>query len=301
LQNGLKSNRESEKSGEIAKPSSHSSLVKKRNSAMPHIRLIHWNQTEAKQKAQILQSAGYTVNYEPLTPQRLKELKNNPPDAIVIDLTRLPMQGRDIAITIRHNKATHSVPIVFVEGDPQKLVHVKTQLPDATYTDYKQIQSTLKQTLAHPPKVTVVPTSIFEQYKDTPLAKKLGIKPNTTIALINPPQDFIKTLGKLPKGTIMTKTPNEKPHIVIWFTKTWKDLETDITKIATPLTPAAKLWIAWPKKQAIEIATDLTQATVRKTGLAHGLVDYKICAINKTWSALLFTKRKTKPPTPEPA
>jgi len=268
---------------------------------MPHIRLIHWNQTEAKQKAQILQSAGYTVNYELLTPSKLKELKNNPPDAIVIDLTRLPMQGRDIAITIRHNKATRKVPIVLVEGDPQKLALIKTQLPDATYTDYNQIQTTLKQTLVYPPKVTVVPTSIFEQYKDTPLAKKLGIKLNTTIALINPPPDFTETLGKLPKGTTITKTANEKPNIVIWFTKTWKDLETGITKIATPLAPTAKLWIAWPKKQEAEISTDLTQAIVRKTGLTHGLVDYKICAINKTWSALLFTKRKTKPPTTKPA
>jgi CheY-like chemotaxis protein len=267
---------------------------------MPHIRLIHWNQTEAKQKAQILQSAGYTVYYEPITPQRLKELKNNPPDAIVIDLTRLPMQGRDIAITIRHNKATLNVPIIFVEGDPQKLARIKTQFPDATYTDYNQIQSTLKQTLAHPPKVTVVPTSIFEQYKDTPLAKKLGIKPNTTISLINPPIDFTETLGKLPEGTTITKTANENPDIVIWFTKTWKDLETNITNIATSLIPTTKLWIAWPKKQSEDTVTDLTQATVRKMGLAHGLVDYKICAINKTWSALLFTKRKTKPPTPKP-
>jgi CheY-like chemotaxis protein len=279
----------------------HSYLSSKKGSrVMPHIRLIHWNQTEAKQKAQILQSAGYTVNREPLTPQNLKELKNNMPDAIVIDLTRLPMQGRDIAITIRHDKATRNVPIIFVEGDSQKLARIKTQLPDAKYTDYNQIQTILKQTLAHPPKVAVVPTSIFEQYKDTPLTKKLGIKPKAIIALINPPLHFIETLGELPKGTIITTISNEKPDIVIWFTKTRKDLETNIAKIATRLTPAAKLWIAWPKKQAAEIATGLTQATVRKTSLSHGLVDYKICAINKTWSALLFTKRKAKPPIRKP-
>ncbi len=267
---------------------------------MRYIRLIHWNQAEAKQKAQILQSAGYTVCYEQLTLQKLKELKSNPPDAIVIDLTRLPMQGRDIAITIRHNKATRNVPLIFVEGESQKLVHVKTQFPDATYTDYDQIQSTLKRTLAHAPKVAVVPTSIFEQYKDAPLAKKLGIKPNTTISLINPPPDFIETLGKLPDDTTITKNANEKADIVIWFTKTWNDLETNISNIVTSLTLTAKLWIAWPKKQSEDIVTNLTQVTVRKMGLAHGLVDYKICAVNKTWSALLFTKRKTKPPTPKP-
>jgi len=33
---------------------------------------------------------------------------------------------------------------------------------------------------------------------------------------------------------------------------------------------------------------------VRETGLATGLVDYKVCAIDATWSGLLFTRRKAK-------
>ena len=268
---------------------------------MPHIRLIHWNKAEAKQRAEIIRSIGYTINYEPITPQKLKELRNHPPEAIVIDLTRLPMQGRDIAITIRHNKSTRNVPIVFVEGDPKKLSDIKRQLPDATYTNYTRIRTTLKQALAHPPKVTVVPTSIFEQYKHTPLTKKLGIKPGSTIALIDPPSDFMETLGKLPEGATITKNANEGADIVIWFPRTSKDLETHITEIVSPLIPAVKLWIAWPKKQATEMAPDLTQATVRKIGLATGLVDYKICAINEIWSALLFTKRKLEPDTSKPA
>jgi len=265
---------------------------------MPRIRLIHWNQAEAKQKAQTLQSLGYTVDYASLAPQTLKELKNNPPDIIIIDLTRLPMQGRDIAIHIRHNKQTRNVPIIFVEGEPQKLAQIKTQLPDATYTNYSQIHTALKQTLAHPPKITIIPTSIFEQYKHTPLAKKLGIKPNTTIALINPPEDFQKTLGTLPQNVTILEKPTNKADTTIWFAKSQENLETNITKTAKTLAPNAKIWIAWPKKQAqtAETATDLTQTTVRKTGLAHGLVDYKICAIDQTWSALLFTKRKNKNP-----
>jgi CheY-like chemotaxis protein len=260
---------------------------------LPRIRLIHWNNTEARQRAQIIRSAGYTINSEPITPQTLKELKSNPADAIVIDLTRLPMQGRDIAITIRHNRFTRNVPIVFVDGDLKKLSNIKKQLPDATYTDYDRIQATLKQILANPPMVTAVPTSIFEQYKDRPLTKKLGIKPGITITIIDPPSDFVKSLGRLPKDTIITRTIDRGSDMVVWFTRTTKDLETYIAEIVTPLVLSAKLWIAWPKKQASETTTDLTQAAVRKTGLAHGLVDYKICAIDRTWSALLFTKRKT--------
>jgi hypothetical protein len=53
------------------------------------------------------------------------------------------------------------------------------------------------------------------------------------------------------------------------------------------------LWIAWPKK-ASGVATDLTQADVRRIGLASGLVDYKICTIDETWSGLLFARRKGK-------
>jgi response regulator RpfG family c-di-GMP phosphodiesterase len=268
---------------------------------MPYIRLISWNRAEARERAEVIRSAGYTINYEPMTPQDLKELKSNPADAIVIDLARLPMQGRDIAITIRHNKSTRNVPIVFVEGDPEKLSHIKTQLPDATYTNYAGIQTTLKQVLAHPPKVTAVPSSIFVQYKHTPLAKKLGIKLGITIAMIDAPSDFMETLGRLPESVTMTKALHESPDLVIWFTRTGRDLETRITEIAAHLIPTAKLWIAWPKKQTTEMATDLTQATVRKIGLATGLVDYKICAIDKTWSALLFTKRKAEPKTPKSA
>jgi hypothetical protein len=51
------------------------------------------------------------------------------------------------------------------------------------------------------------------------------------------------------------------------------------------------LWIAWPKR-ASGMATDLTEDLVRAAGLSHGLVDYKVCAVNHTWSGLKFARRK---------
>jgi hypothetical protein len=51
------------------------------------------------------------------------------------------------------------------------------------------------------------------------------------------------------------------------------------------------VWIAWPKK-ASGIQTDLNQQRVRETGLRSGLVDFKICSIDQTWSGLCFTRRK---------
>ena len=51
------------------------------------------------------------------------------------------------------------------------------------------------------------------------------------------------------------------------------------------------LWIAWPKK-ASGVRSDITQKDVRAVGLASGLVDYKICSIDETWSGLRFVVRK---------
>ena len=39
--------------------------------------------------------------------------------------------------------------------------------------------------------------------------------------------------------------------------------------------------------------SDLSERVVRETGLAQGLVDYKIASIDRTWSGLRFTRRKT--------
>ena len=51
------------------------------------------------------------------------------------------------------------------------------------------------------------------------------------------------------------------------------------------------VWIIWPK-QASGVDTDLTQNAVRAAGLGAGLVDYKVCAVDETWSGLLFPRRR---------
>ncbi|MFH1570366.1 MAG: hypothetical protein ABIL09_20410, partial [Gemmatimonadota bacterium] len=51
------------------------------------------------------------------------------------------------------------------------------------------------------------------------------------------------------------------------------------------------LWIIWPK-QAAGTGTDLTQAAVRQLGLAAGLADFRIAAVDATWSGLRFTERR---------
>jgi hypothetical protein len=219
-------------------------------------------------------------------------LRNNPTDAVVIDLSRLPSQGRDIALGIRHQKTTRYLPLVFVEGETEKIARIKEHLPDAVYTTWSNIKSALKHTIAYPPKDPVVPRSRMAGYSGTPLVKKLGIKANSVVTLVNAPKDFEKTLGELPEGATSQRENRNKRDLTIWFTTSIKELENHIEKIAGKV-EKGKLWIAWPKRTS-GMTSDVTQNYVRKVGLASGLVDYKICSIDKTWSGLLFVKRNSK-------
>ncbi|MBS1789128.1 MAG: DUF3052 domain-containing protein [Acidobacteria bacterium] len=129
-------------------------------------------------------------------------------------------------------------------------------------------------------------------YSGTPLPKKLGIKANSTVALINAPRNFDRALGELPEGVTFISNANGAAELIVWFIHERVELESRIIEMRNA-TGNGGLWIAWPKK-ASGIVSDLTENIVRDTGLAVGLVDYKVCAIDATWSGLKFAVRKTK-------
>ncbi|MCJ7625733.1 MAG: hypothetical protein MUO76_19755, partial [Anaerolineaceae bacterium] len=103
---------------------------------------------------------------------------------------------------------------------------------------------------------------------------------------------FTKTLGTLPDGVEVCEGTIAGCDLSIWFTRTREELETGIETAANS-PERTPIWIAWPKK-ASGMVTDLTQQIVRQAGLNAGLVDYKVCSIDKTWSGLLFIKRAAR-------
>jgi hypothetical protein len=260
---------------------------------MHRVRLIHWNAEEAEERAVRLRTAGYEVSYEPLNgASALREVRENPSSAVVIDLSRLPTHGRDVGVALRHYTTTRSVPLIFVAGNPEQVARVQESLPDAVYTTWDQIRTALSEVIANPPPVTVAPRSLLAGYSGTPLAKKLGIAPNALVALVDAPPGLEDLLGDLPEGVTLRRQAKGPRDLTIWFTRSRKDLEGDIERMAL-LAGQGPLWIAWPKK-ASSSGSDLTQAVVRKMGLAKALVDYKVCAIDATWSGLLFKRREAK-------
>jgi hypothetical protein len=78
--------------------------------------------------------------------------------------------------------------------------------------------------------------------------------------------------------------------LAVLFVTAKTDLEMRFPKAADRLAPAGMLWVAWPKK-ASGVPTDLNENIVRDIGLAAGLVDTKVCAIDDVWSGLKFVIR----------
>ncbi len=259
---------------------------------MSRVRFFHWNAEEAKSGIRKLRAAGYSVTYKIPGPSFMAEIRNESPAAVVIDLGRLPSHGRDVGMAIRDSKSTRHLPLVFVGGDPEKVERIKKQLPDAVYSPWGRIKSSLKRAIAHPPADPFVPASSLAGYSGTPLPKKLGIKAGSVVILVNAPTGFEKLLGVLPEGVTLRRQARGRCDLAIWFPKSAKDLKARIGGLGR-LADKDGLWIAWPKR-ASGSSTDLTQTVVRKAGLASGLVDYKVCAIDEKWSGLKFAQRKPK-------
>ncbi len=128
-------------------------------------------------------------------------------------------------------------------------------------------------------------------YSGKPLVEKLGYKPGDVIYLKDAPDQFIEYLQSNILG-ITTAASADWAHV--FFIQKAK-LEQFLK--STNLDGIEKgLWVSWPKKSAVArtgMATDVTEQTFRDLILPLGWVDTKVCAIDDTWSGLLFRRRKS--------
>ncbi|HWZ88218.1 MAG TPA: hypothetical protein VNW92_05190 [Polyangiaceae bacterium] len=129
-------------------------------------------------------------------------------------------------------------------------------------------------------------------YSGTPLPQKLGLKPGARFGIFAAPKSFGATLGTLPPGVTWTDAARgtSSLDVIVCFARSRAELERLLPRAQRRLDPSGGLWICWPKK-ASGIATDVTEAEVRGLGLAAGLVDNKVCAIDEVWSGLRMVVR----------
>ena len=130
-------------------------------------------------------------------------------------------------------------------------------------------------------------------YSGTPLPKKLGIMEGSRVAILNGPGDFTSALGDLPARVSMRARAGSEADVIVLFATKFSKLRTEFSK-AMKMMPAdgGMLWVAWPKKAA-KMDTDLDENLIRDFGLAQGVVDTKVCAIDEKWSGLRFSRRRT--------
>ena len=255
------------------------------------VRLIHWQPDEAAERLKQLKKAGFEVVFEPLDGSNYRTIRRDVPDAFLIDLTRLPSHGREVALALREWKDTRRVPIVFLDGEEAKIEKLRATLPDAAFATWKGVTSAVKKAIREAPAEPILPAARPGGYSGTPLPKKLGIKADTRVRLIDPPDGFEKTLGELPAGVKVSSDGRGVADLTIWFVRKRDDLRRFSATEAK--LGESGLWVAWPKK-ASGIKTDFTENEVREGGLAVGLVDFKVCAIDETWSGLRFARRKAQ-------
>ena len=124
-------------------------------------------------------------------------------------------------------------------------------------------------------------------YSGTPLAKKLGIKEGSRVALVDVPHAVADEIHEPLSSCQIAKRFDRALDFIFFFAHSQRELERKLQRVAAALAAAGMLWISWPKKSS-GVPSDLTEDIVRKHGLRAGLVDIKVCAITDVWSGLKF-------------
>jgi CheY-like chemotaxis protein len=266
------------------------------------IRLIHWDAEEAMERTAHLSALGHEVagDVVPEGASVVKGLRRNPPDAVVIDLTRLPAHGREIARSLRLAPRLRRIPIVFVGGEPGKVARVRELLPDAAFTGWERVGPALKRALENPPANPFVPPDHPGADTGRPAAVKLGLKPGMAVRLVGAPADVVDLLtSTAPAGVTFRTDARGRVDLVLLFAADTAAFTRGLKDLAGRADLPA-FWVAWPKLSS-GVETDLTQNRVRDAARAAGFIDSKICGIDAVWSGLRFTRQKSAPRrTPEP-
>jgi hypothetical protein len=135
-------------------------------------------------------------------------------------------------------------------------------------------------------------TDGHQDHRGTPLWRKLGIVEGARVLVVGAPDGFDETLeavAPMPAVERLARVGRDL-DVAVLFTTRRRDLERRFARLAGAIARRGRLWVAWPKG-ASTIPTDLTFDVVQRHGLACGLVDNKIAAIDADFTGLQFVYR----------
>ena len=250
--------------------------------------LFHAKTEEAAALIVALRKAGYQVLYDwQSRPPKRSEILASGAVAAVIDLSRLPSHGRYVAAWLREAKSTRHLPLVFVDGDPEKVDVARRQIPDAVYTSAGRIGEALKKALRNAPVDPVIPRGMMDAAPERTTAQKLGIREGALVRVIDPPVDYTHVIGKLPEGAAFDEEGSGVAAVSLWFVDQ-PDAYGMALRSMRRLAASTRLWIVWRKGRS----DGLNGILIREGALSVGLVDYKICSLDAAWSGMAFAVKK---------
>jgi hypothetical protein len=128
-------------------------------------------------------------------------------------------------------------------------------------------------------------------YSGTPLWKKVGIKENQRLTLVDAPAGW--TVPDLPAGVELVEGLPDRADVVIAFHREAAELASRVEVLGRAIHPDGMVWIAWPRKAGGH-ASDITENGIRDVVLPHGLVDVKVAALDDDWSGLKVVWRRER-------
>ena len=129
-----------------------------------------------------------------------------------------------------------------------------------------------------------------KDYSHRPVAAKLGIKDGMRVCIIGAPKGFADALEPLPAKVTLSARAEPEGDVFLCIVRNASELTAQVNRLPAVVRQQT-LWLVWPKKTS-GIESDLDGNVVREAGLACGWVDFKVCSVNDTWSALAFKRRK---------
>ena len=109
-------------------------------------------------------------------------------------------------------------------------------------------------------------------YSGTPLARKLGIKPGSSVFAQGAPTDYEQLLAPMPEGVRVQPAADAATDVAHLFFASRAELAAAMKRTLRRLRPDAALWVSWPKK-ASRVPTDVTEDVIRELAFPLGLVD----------------------------
>ena len=119
------------------------------------------------------------------------------------------------------------------------------------------------------------------------LIKKLRILPGQPILILNPPPEYIESLGELPEGATITVQTEGQFNFVHLFVKDSREFDKLSPIALKALEYDGLFWISYPKRSS-KVETDLSRDVFWELLTDAGLRPVTQISIDDTWSALRF-------------